>query len=152
MNDTPPFKIPPAHIIPGVLYPDLKKILEVVACTYYIQIDAIYEHTRQRAISEPRMVFITIIKYALYLTNQDIAIELKMGDSNPVHARKTVRNLYLTDKAFKVKFDSIIHRLFIWESDREMIISQLLNPIMDKTKYKYWQKRKLKEQLTISNN
>lgn len=152
MKESPSFKIPPAHIIPGVLYPDKRKILEVVAESYFIPVEAIYEHTRARTISEPRMVFIAIIKYALYLTNQDIAIELKMGDSNPVHARKTVRNLYLTDKAFKIKFDLIINRLFIWESDRVRIINQLLNPIMDKTKYKYWQKRKLKEQLIVNNN
>lgn len=137
--------IPHPDIIPGVYYPDKKKILKEVAGFYDMKVESLYEHTRKRAISEPRMIALTICKYALLLTNDDLGFDFMMTAASVVHARKTVRNLYLTDKTFKAKLDSILIRLFIWESDRFRIIGQILNPQMDKSKYKYWKKRKLNQ-------
>lgn len=134
--------IPHPDVLPGVYYPDKKKILKEVAGYYDMPIESLYEHTRRRAISEPRMITLTICKYALSLTNDDLAFDFKITSASVVHARKTIRNLYLTDKAFKSKIDSILVRLFIWRSDRERIIGQILNPQMDKSKFKYWKRRR----------
>ncbi|KAF0193955.1 MAG: hypothetical protein FD166_3621 [Bacteroidetes bacterium] len=134
--------IPHPDILPGVYYPDKKKILKEVASSYDLPVESLYEHTRKRTISEPRMITLTICKYALSLTNDDLGFEFMITAASVVHARKTVRNLYLTDKAFKAKLDSILVRLFIWDSDRIRIIGQILNPQMDKTKFKYWKKRR----------
>ena len=119
--------IPPAHILPGVQFPDKKKIIQEVANAYNLPVEALYEHTRKRTISEPRMVAIAVLKISIDVSNFDLGEEFGITGATVVHARKTVKNLYLINKSFRVKFDSILAGLFIWESDRQMISQSIIN-------------------------
>jgi len=131
-------KIPHPDVIPGIAYPSKNKILEEVCNHYGIPVVALYKRTRERKISEPRMVVMALFKYALGWTNEQIGFEFRITTASVVHGRKTVRNLYITDKGKRQLIIQIMNSLFYAESNRVEIINRLIDPEMDKCKMDYW--------------
>lgn len=138
-------KIPHPDVIPGIAYPNKNKILEEVCNHYGIPVVALYKRTRERKISEPRMVVMALFKYALGWTNEQIGFEFRITTASVVHGRKTVRNLYLTDRTFKVCIDELLESIFFIESDRNTFKDRLLSSKQDKSKFRYWKERNTKQ-------
>lgn len=119
--------IPHPDVIPGIYIPSKDRIAEKVAEEYDISVDDLYIKTRRTKIVEPRQVFISIAKYALDLTNQEIADMFGQTNATVVHARKCLRNFYVTNKHYRKKIDFLLQKLFLFESDREMILNKMLD-------------------------
>lgn len=120
-------KIPHPDVLPGIGYPDKNKILETVCNHYGIPVVALYKRTRERKISEPRMVVMALFKYALGWTNDKIAIEFRITDASVVHGRHAVRDLYLTDRLFRDSLSDLLSDVFLFENDRNIFLDRLLN-------------------------
>lgn len=119
-------KVPHPDVIPGIAYPSKNKILEEVCNHYGIPVVALYKRTRERKISEPRMVVMALFKYALGWTNEQIGIEFRITTASVVHGRKTVRDLYLRNNSFRKHISSILDSLFLWQQDRSEILDKIL--------------------------
>lgn len=119
-------KIPHPDVLPGIGYPDKNKILETVCNHYGIPVVALYKRTRERKISEPRMVVMALFKYALGWTNDMIAIEFMLNNASVVHGRKNVRNIFLTNRTARERIDSLLKDLFLFEDERKIIIEKIV--------------------------
>lgn len=126
--------IPHPDIIPGVYIPSKDRIAEKVAEAYQISVEDLYVRRRLTRIVEPRQLFVAICKYALEMTNDEIARDFGQTNATVVHARKCVMNFYKTNRIYRSKVDLILQKLFLFESDREMILNKMLDPQMDKSK------------------
>lgn len=124
-------KIPHPDVIPGIAYPNKNKILEEVCNHYGIPVVALYKRTRERKISEPRMVVMALFKYALGWTNEQIGFEFRITTASVVHGRKTVKNLYQTNRSKRQKIDDILKALIYLETERVAIVDRILNPQRD---------------------
>lgn len=129
-------KIPHPDVIPGIAYPSKNKILEEVCNHYGIPVVALYKRTRERKISEPRMVVMSLFKYALGWTNEQIGFEFRITTASVVHGRKTVRNLYLTDRIFRNSLDEVLLDLFSRRIDKEDFLNSMLEFKSDITEQK----------------
>ena len=134
--------IPHPDVIPGIAYPSKSKILEEVCNEYSIPVMDLYKRTRERKISEPRMLVMALLKSALDWTNDEISLEFQITNASVVHGRKTIQDLYLTNKSKKELIDRIASIVIPSDSIRAEVIKRMIDPEMDKSKTKHWKLKK----------
>ena len=131
--------LPHPDILPGLnTYPTKELIIKTVSEYYQVSIDDLYRKTRKSEIVEPRHIVISILKYALYITNRQISDEFRQTNASIVHARINVMNFYSTDKTYRQKVNEILEKLFYFEKDRAAILKRMLDPRMDKDSPRTW--------------
>jgi hypothetical protein len=97
-------------------------------CRYYnLQEADLYDKRRKRAICEPRMIVITLLRTVFGFTLWQAGLEYGQSNASALHAIKTIRNLIVTDKTFNEKFNKILNNLIHDEDEREQVIMRILD-------------------------
>jgi len=125
--------IPHPDVFPG-LYPTKEMVLREVSSYFNLEVKDLYKKTREAQIVEPRHIVISILKYALEFTNDQLSFEFSQTNASTVHARRNVMNFYTTDRVYRNRLNEIMKRLFSSEIERESIIARMTDPEMDKGK------------------
>ena len=84
----------------------------IVASAYRMNPDVITTVTRKREVAEPRMVCMCICMKVLRMSSTRVAVEFRKNNHATVlHAVKTVKNLYKSNREFHNRLDRIIENL-----------------------------------------
>jgi chromosomal replication initiation ATPase DnaA len=89
---------PTAYIAPG-----LKTIEDIAAEVWEIDTADLYVNTRRREVVEARQTLISFRQTHMGQTNNKAAGTYRRDHSTAVYAKKTVRTLIETDRAFKTR-------------------------------------------------
>jgi len=126
--------MPHPDVVPGVYLPSKERITEMIADYYSLSVEELHAKTRLNKIVEPRQLVVSICKYALSMTNEELAIDFGQTNATIVHARKCVMNFYKTNKTYRARVNAILEKIFLFEVDRIMIIGKITDPQMDRAK------------------
>ena len=113
----------------------MQSIINAVCSRYEVDPSGIYNRTRKRAISEPRQVILTLLHSLLKMTLSECTKPFGMNYTTVCTTRKTIQNLYETDKIFRSRFDMILVDLKVREGEKKIVL-KLLKPSTLKRKKK----------------
>lgn len=94
-----------------IKYQTLSNIENVVSEYYGISKDLLLGASRKREIVIPRHVIMFFAYKQTKLTLEKIASKLQRNHASVIHGCKAIKNLYDTDKLFKLEIDEIAEKL-----------------------------------------
>jgi len=98
---------------------------ESVCQHWSVTMDELQVTTRSRRITEPRQVLMVILNLGYNLSLCESMEGLPLSHSSVAHARKTVLNLYDTDKLFHSRFEAVFIDLQFSEDQKDMLFQRL---------------------------
>ena len=105
--------------------PTPSQVTSAVSSTYGIAEEMLYTKTGGHAISEPRQIVLILFNSLLEMTLFKCVQPFGMNYTTVCTSRKTVRNLYDTDKNFRQKFDQVLTALGLSEIQKSRLIKKI---------------------------
>lgn len=102
--------------------------IEIVCRHFDVQPDELTIKTRKRRIVEPRQVLLIILNCGYDISLNHSKDGFPLSHSAVFHSRKTITNLYDTDKGFRQRFDAILDELKFNEKKRSRLFKKLRRP------------------------
>lgn len=86
--------------------------------------------TKAREITEPRQVLMVILNFGFNMSLNHSRENLPLSHSSVAHARRTVLNLYDTDKVFRARVDAILVDLELSAEQKNVLFQRLRKQIV----------------------
>lgn len=119
--------IPHPDVFPG-LAPTKEVVLNKVAEKHGLIINDLYKMTRKTEIVEPRHIAMSVMKFGLGISYDEIAAEFNQTKPNVHHGVMNVRNFFNINKHYRKKIIEIIYSVYAFDKERQLILKRISEP------------------------